>query len=172
MSGGVRLGREGVDAVTTVTEHLAARGLQFEVIPHEEAYTSIDEARALGIAADEVLKTLALATSQGRVLAVVPGSRRLDMRLVRKAVGDSHTRLLTEEELEREFPGIELGALPPLGSLFGVPVYVDPEVLTHETVVFAAGTQRESVRIRTQDLFREEEVRVVSLTRQGGGEEA
>lgn len=151
--------------MTTVTEHLAARGLQFDVVAHEAAYTSVDEARALGISADEVLKTLALATSQGRVLAVIPGSRRLDMRLVRKAVSDSHARLLTEEELEREFPDIELGALPPLGSLLGVPVYVDPEVLAHETVVFAAGTQRESVRIRTQELFREEEVRVVSLTR-------
>jgi Ala-tRNA(Pro) deacylase len=154
-----------VGAVTTVSEHLEARGLRFEVIPHEEAYTSVDEARALGIAADEVLKTVALATTHGRVLAVVPGSRRLDMKLVRRAVGDSRARLLTEEELEREFPGVELGALPPLGSLFKVPVYVDPEVLTHETVVFAAGTQRESIRIRTQDLFQEEEVRVVSLTR-------
>lgn len=167
------MGREGVGAVTKVTEHLKARGLQFEVIGHEETYTSVDEARALGIAADEVLKTLALATSHGRVLAVVPGSRRLDMRLVRKAVGDSHARLLTEAELEREFPDVELGALPPLGSLFGIPVYVDPEVLSHETVVFAAGTQRESVRVRTQDLFGEEEVRVVSLTRvPGAAEEA
>jgi prolyl-tRNA editing enzyme YbaK/EbsC (Cys-tRNA(Pro) deacylase) len=36
--------------------------------------------------------------------------------------------------------------LPPLGSLLGVPLVVDPEVLDHEVVVFAAGTETESVR--------------------------
>ena len=78
----------------------------------------------------------------------VPATCRLDMHLVQAAVGDRHVRLATEEELRRDFPGIELGALPPLGSLLGAPLYVDQEVLQHETVVFAAGSQTESVQIQ------------------------
>jgi prolyl-tRNA editing enzyme YbaK/EbsC (Cys-tRNA(Pro) deacylase) len=46
-----------------------------------------------------------------------------------------------------------LGALPPLGALVGANVFVDPEVLGHDTVVFAAGTQTESVKMSTQELF-------------------
>ena len=90
--------------------------------------------------------------ASGYALMAVPATGRLDMHLVQAAVGDPHVRLATEEELLRDFPGIELGALPPLGSLLGAPLYVDQEVLQHETVVFAAGSQTESVQIKMADL--------------------
>ncbi len=35
----------------TVEEHLQRKGVAFELVPHSRAYTSIDEARALGISA-------------------------------------------------------------------------------------------------------------------------
>ena len=69
------------------------------------------------------------------------------------------------EELVADFPEMELGALPPLGSLLGAPILVDPEVMANETVVVAAGSQTESVRARVDDLFRDEDVRVVEISR-------
>jgi Ala-tRNA(Pro) deacylase len=149
----------------SVADHLRARGVEFELIPHAQTYTSIDEARALGISADEVLKTVVVKTASGYALAVVPGTRRLDMHLVRDAVGDKHTRLATEEELERDFPGYELGSIPPLGSLVGAPLYVDPEVMDHDTVLFAAGTQTESVKVGRGLLFGGEPLTVSPLAR-------
>ena len=148
----------------TVDEHLKSKGVPFELIPHEEAYTSIDEARSLGIAADEVAKSVVLKTASGYALAVVPGTRRLDMKRVREAVGDKNARLASEDELHRDFADYELGALPPLGSLLGIPAYVDPEVMEHETLVFAAGSQTQSAKARTEDLFREERPTVTPLT--------
>jgi Ala-tRNA(Pro) deacylase len=149
----------------TVTEYLEGRGVSFEVIPHDRAYTSIEEARALGVAADEVLKTIVLNTEAGHALAVIPASRRLDINSAQEAVGDKHAQFATEEEMERDFPDYELGAVPPLGSLTGAPTYVDPEVMGHETVVFAAGSQNQSVKVRTEDLFRDEPVTRVPLTK-------
>ena len=150
--------------MSVVTDHLTERGVPFEAIPHEQAFTSITEATALGIAADEVAKTLVLRTGDGHALVVIPGSRRLDLRLAEEALGDKHAHLASEEELQRAFPGFELGAFPPLGTLLGgAPVYVDPEVMRHETLVFAAGTQTESVKLKTEDLFREGQVTVRPL---------
>ncbi|MGH2662789.1 MAG: aminoacyl-tRNA deacylase [Actinomycetota bacterium] len=151
--------------MATVAEHLQGRGVPFELIPHERTYTSIEEAQALGIAADEVLKTIVLDTAAGHALAVIPASQRLDIKRTREAVGDTHARFATEEEMERDFPGYELGALPPLGSLLGAPTYVDLEVLEHTTVVFAAGNQKESVKVRTEDLFRDEPHTPAPLTK-------
>jgi Ala-tRNA(Pro) deacylase len=151
--------------MSAVTDHLEGRGVAFEALRHEQAYTSIDEARALGIEADEVLKTLVIDTAKGHVAVVVPASRRLAMHAVQRAVGDRHARLASEEELRNDFPGFELGAFPPLSSLLGIPVVVDPEVMRHETVVFASGTQTGSVRCRTEDLFRNEAVELAELTR-------
>jgi Ala-tRNA(Pro) deacylase len=152
--------------MSVVTQHLEQRGSAFELLPHQQAYTSTDEARALGIDAGEVLKTLAVRTGPSYALMVIPASRRLDLHLVREALGDNHARLASEEELGRDFAGYQLGALPPLGGLLGSEVYVDPEVLGHETVAFAAGTQTESVKMRTQELFGSQQITTVPLVKQ------
>jgi len=149
--------------MTQVTGHLRTHGVRFAAIAHQQAYTSIAEARALGIEASEVLKTVAVRAAGGYALMAVPATGRLDMHLVRAAVGDRHARLATEEELLRDFPRIELGALPPLGSLLGAPLYVDLEVLQHETVVFAAGSQTESVQLKTADLLQHEQATALPL---------
>jgi Ala-tRNA(Pro) deacylase len=149
--------------MSALTEHLEQQGSAFELLPHRQAYTSTDEARALGIDAGEVLKTLAVRTGPGYVLAVIPASRRLDLHLVRDALGDHQARLASEEELARDFPGYQVGALPPLGALLGSEVFIDPEVLEHDLVVVAAGSQTESVRIRTRELLAGEQVTTVPL---------
>jgi Ala-tRNA(Pro) deacylase len=152
--------------MSALTEHLEQQGSTFELLPHRQAYTSTDEARALGIDAGEVLKTLAVRTGPGYVLAVIPASCRLDLHLVRDALGDHQARLASEEELARDFPGYQLGALPPLGTLLGSQLFIDPEVLEHDLVVFAAGTQTESVRMGTRELFGGEQITTVPLIKQ------
>jgi Ala-tRNA(Pro) deacylase len=152
--------------MSAVTEHLKQRGGAFELLVHRPASTAADEARALGVNTGEVLKTLAVRSGIGYALVVIPASRRLDLHLVRDALGDHQARLASEEELARDFAGYELGALPPLGALLGCAVYVDPEVLNHDLVVFAAGTRTESVRIRTRELFASEQVTTVPLVKQ------
>jgi Ala-tRNA(Pro) deacylase len=151
--------------MSLVTEYLDERGVAFEVVPHRRAFTSLQEARDLGVTADEVLKTIALQTRGKYVLAVVPASRRLDLRLVRDALDDPDARLASEAELQADFPGYELGALPPLGSLLGTPLLVDPEVMGHEVVVFAAGLETESVRVAVGELYQDEPLTLQQLTR-------
>jgi Ala-tRNA(Pro) deacylase len=148
-----------------VREHLERQGVTFEPIAHKQTYTSIAEARVLGINAAEVIKTIAVRVEGGYALMVVPSTCRLDMHLVQDVVNDRHARLATEEELQQRFPDVELGALPPLGSLLGAPVHVDPEVFGHDTVVFAAGSQTESVKVRTADLFQYEQVTTAPLVK-------
>ena len=100
------------------------------------------------------------------MLAVIPASCRLDLHLVREALGDHQARLASEEELGRDFAGYQLGALPPLGALLGSEVFIDPEVLEHDIVVFAAGAQTESVRMRAWELFASEQITTVPLIKQ------
>lgn len=149
--------------MSTITKRLEDAGARFEVLHHAKADTSIGEAIALHLPPDQVAKTLVLHTHDRLVPVVILASRRLDLRLARKAIGDRHARLATEEELERRFPGLELGAFPPIPWIYGTPAYVDPEVLEHQEIVFAAGDRTESVRMRTADLLPEAETIVVPL---------
>src|SRR4029453_11252831 len=88
-----------------------------------------------------------------------------DLQLARGALADNQARLVTEDELGHDFAGYQLGALPPLGGLLGAKVYVDPEVLGHDMVVFAAGTQTAPIRMRTKELFAGEGARTVPLVK-------
>jgi Ala-tRNA(Pro) deacylase len=147
-----------------VLRALRNRGAHFEILHHQPAYSALEEAITLGVPAKDVLKSVVLETNGGCALAVLGAGRKLDMALVRAATGDRGVRLATEVEIERELPGCELGAVPPLGSVVHVPVYVDGEVMGHPVVVFAAGSPTESVKGPADELFSGETVTVVPLT--------
>jgi Ala-tRNA(Pro) deacylase len=146
-----------------VTEYLDARGVPYEVIHHDPSTTSHDQARALHMDAGHVLKAVVIDTRGRHAVTVIPASRRLDMHLVREALDDPSAHLATENELQGDFPSIELGGAPALGWLSDAETLVDPSVLERDTVVFAAGTRTESVRIRTLDLFRGEQAAFVPI---------
>jgi Ala-tRNA(Pro) deacylase len=152
--------------MTRVTDYLERKGISFEVLEHEKAFTAAEEARSLHVDPHVVVKTMLVDTRWGRVLAVIPGDRRLDMQLLRDVVGDHHAHLATEIELTGTYPQIELGTLPPLGALLELPTFVDGDVMRHENVVFPAGSQTEAVRARTLDVFDHEHVTVTHLTRE------
>ncbi len=149
--------------MSLVIEYLNARGVPYEVIHHDPSMTSLEEASAVHTDADHVLKAVVIATRGGHAVAVIPASRRLDMHLVRKALDDPSAYLATEHELQSSFPSIELGGAPVLGWLLDAETLVDPCVLERDSVVFAAGTRSESVRVRTRDLFRGEHASFLPL---------
>lgn len=149
--------------MSNVTEHLERQGVDFEVLPHEPTMTSVAEAHALGISEDDVVKTVVLDVRTGHAFAVLPASCRIDLTKIREAINSRHVDFATEDEIERDYPEFELGAIPPLGALVRTPLIVDKQVLDHEEVVFAAGTKRESVRMRTQDLFEASMMKVADI---------
>jgi Ala-tRNA(Pro) deacylase len=151
--------------MTIVTDHLERLGVRFEVLPHERSETALEEAQALDIDPDEVLKVLVLDVESGHALAVLPASRRLDMDLAREALGDRRATLASEKEIADVFPEFEPGALPALPSLLHVPVVLDPLVLAHRKVTFAAGVQRESVRLESERLLRGATVTIAPISR-------
>ena len=137
----------------------------FEVLPHRQVFRASQEAQVLGVDADAVVKTVVLATADGYCLAVIPASCRLDLHLVGEVLGDAGVRLASEGELLAAFPRFELGVLPPLGDLLGIPVLIDPRVLRHDAIVFAGGIETESVKARTVDLFGEAPKQVAAIVR-------
>ncbi len=147
-----------------VEERLRQRGVPFSRLAHGRTYAAVDEAHAVHATPSEVVKTIAIKSRSGPVVAAIPASRRLDMDAVRFVLDDADARLETETEMEGDFPGCDLGALPPIGSLLHVPVYLDPEVMSHSTVVIPT-CQTESVRVETTRLFEGEVGTIAHLTR-------
>jgi Ala-tRNA(Pro) deacylase len=148
-----------------VIEYLETKEIPFEVLEHERAVTALEEAATLHLDPHVVVKTVLVDTRWGRILAVIPGDRRIDMQMLRDAVGDHFAHLASEVELTGVYPRLELGTLPPLGRLLELPTFVDGDVMRHEWVVFPAGSQTEAVRARSRDIFDREHVTITRLTR-------
>jgi prolyl-tRNA editing enzyme YbaK/EbsC (Cys-tRNA(Pro) deacylase) len=94
---------------------------------------------------------------------VLPSGERLDMNLVRDVLDDPEATLAREDEITHDFGGFELGALPPIAPLLGVDTVVDPTVKDHGPVVFAGGTQTESVKVDAEELFSFQPVRFLQV---------
>jgi Ala-tRNA(Pro) deacylase len=73
-------------------------------------------------------------------------------------------QLATEDEFVSRFPGCEIGAMPPFGNLFGLPVYVDPALEKDEYIYFNAGNHVQTVRLRYRDYEKLVHPRVVRMT--------
>jgi len=149
--------------MTTLTDYLDRESIAYELLRHERTFTGIDEARVLGIQADEVLKTIVLDSRGRHVAAVLPSGERLDLALVREVLGDPEASLANENEITHDFGGFELGALPPIAPLLGVETLVDLTVKAHGPVIFAAGTQTESMKVDVAALFDTQPVDFVQI---------
>jgi Ala-tRNA(Pro) deacylase len=143
-------------AVEDLTRVLDEAGVGYDLLPHVHTISATTEAEALGLATRAVAKTLIVKTQDGYVRVVLQGSERLDLRKLRSLLGGNKhdVRLASEEDLGRDFPEFELGAVPPVGGGRRDPVVVDSRVAEREALVLEAGSHEESVRLATDDLIR------------------
>lgn len=135
-----------------ISDYLSERGVNFDVVTHTETFSAIQEARTLGIEAGEVAKVVVIHHQDGMALLALPARSHADMKAVREALGDHDLRLATEDEMFRDLPDYAPGTVPPLGELVGARLYLDAHLAENETVVFAAGTHTDSIRMRMSDL--------------------
>jgi Ala-tRNA(Pro) deacylase len=144
--------------VTTndVTRALDEGGARYELLPHAHTESALDEAKALGVDPAEVGKTLVLSIPEGYVRAIIPADCRVDIRRVREFVGagKKHVHLATEDDLSRDYPEFDLGAVPPVGGSRRDRVVLDRRLAERESIVVEAGSHDESVRISIVELVR------------------
>jgi Ala-tRNA(Pro) deacylase len=129
-------------------------GVAYETIPHTAAYTAQGVAAAVHVRGNEVAKSTVVKIDDGFGLAVLPAPRRVNLDALRRMTGSRKVALATEVEMAGLFPGCEVGAMPPFGNLYGVPVWVDESLQKDPTIVFNAGNHREVVRMAFADFER------------------
>ena len=145
---------------------LEEAGIAYESLSHAHTESATAEAEALHVSPGEVAKTLIVTTPIGHVRAVILASARVDMHKLREVlhVPGKQLRLATEEELARDYPEFDLGAVPPFGGSRDEPVVIDTRLMERETVVLEAGSHEESVRIATEDLRKLTHARVAEIS--------
>jgi prolyl-tRNA editing enzyme YbaK/EbsC (Cys-tRNA(Pro) deacylase) len=100
--------------VKAIVEFLDGQGVAQELVAHESAMSAAAEARVAHLPTDQVAKTVLLHDGSVYVIAAGSASARPDLRKVRELLGATRNlRLATEDEIARDFPTLEVGAVPP-----------------------------------------------------------
>ncbi|MEM2954967.1 MAG: YbaK/EbsC family protein, partial [Candidatus Nanoarchaeia archaeon] len=81
----------------------------------------------------------------------LPATYKIDFKKLKAASGAKTIELAKEEELKTLFPDCEIGALPPFGNLYNIPVVIDKSAENNDEIVFSAGNHKETVKMKYVD---------------------
>jgi Ala-tRNA(Pro) deacylase len=134
-----------------IREYLDTNEVQYEWLPHPQAYTAQEVAHSLHLSGKLLAKTVVVDADGGQVMAVLPASSRLSLAKLKDELQAARVELMVESELAALFPDCDLGAIPPFGNLYGMNVLIDDRLVKSEEIVFTAGTHRDAIRMRYSD---------------------
>jgi Ala-tRNA(Pro) deacylase len=141
-------------AVTKIKEYLDANQIRYVTITHSPAYTSQKTAASAHVPGKELAKTVIVRVDGQLAMAVLPGSHQVDFGLLKEAVGASKIELASEDDFRDKFPDCEVGAMPPFGNLYDMPVYVAETLSEDDEIAFNACSHTELIRMSYEDFSR------------------
>jgi len=133
---------------------LDERHAPYATLTHDRTVTAHDTAHAAHVGEQQFAKTVMLKIDGALAMLVMPAAYRVDLTRLSRALGGSSVELATEDEFKGAFPDCELGAMPPFGHLYGMPVYVDARLSGHQDIAFNAGSHTDAVRMSYADFER------------------
>ena len=137
--------------VKKVKEFLDGAGVKYIVVSHAPAYTAQEIAASAHIPGRELAKTVMVKLDGKMAMAVLPASHVVDFDKLKQVAGSAKAELASEDEFRSLFPECEVGAMPPFGNLYDIPVYAERGLTEDEEIAFNAGSHKELFRMAYRD---------------------
>ena len=124
----------------------------YEVLPHREVFTANEVAQTSHVPGRVLAKPVLIHDPEGGYsLVVVSAHQHVDLTAFHRFTGHTRGRIASETEIAWLFPDCEVGAMPPIGRLYGLPTYLDEEFRDEPDIYFQAGNHHEVVRMAFTD---------------------
>ncbi|MFO7953187.1 aminoacyl-tRNA deacylase [Thioalkalivibrio sp.] len=137
----------------TLNNFLDEHSVTYQLVRHPHSDSASRTAEAAHVPGDAVAKAVLLVEEDGQYrLAIVPATRRVKLGRLHRLLGE-HVGLATEEEVAHVFADCERGAIPALGSAFGLETLVDDSLLEQRDVYLEAGDHESLVHLREADFL-------------------
>lgn len=137
--------------IRKLKEFLDTAGVKYIVVSHAPAYTAQEIAASAHIPGKELAKTVIVKLDGKMAMAVLPASHVVDFDKLKQAAGSAKAELASEDEFRSLFPECEVGAMPPFGNLYDIPVYAERALTEGEEIAFNAGSHKELFRMAYKD---------------------
>ncbi len=140
--------------LTRLREFLDSNVVSYQVLSHPESYTAQELAAVERVPGRDLAKVVVLSSGSKYLMVVLLAPYHVDLKKACAATGKRNLEIAKEREFVGLFPNCELGAMPPFGNLFDMPVWVDDSLTRDEEIVFNAGTHTQAVRMKYADFAR------------------
>ena len=131
----------------TLENFLRSKGSQYEVVQHPLTHNSIETAEMAHIPGDRLAKTVLLEDEHGYVAAVLPSTHHIWLSELCEKVGRGLT-LADESEIRELFKDCDAGAVPPVGSAYGMQTYLDESLTRQPDIYFEAGDHQALIHMQ------------------------
>jgi Ala-tRNA(Pro) deacylase len=140
---------------TRISDYLDSHHISYQSNKHSPAYTAQGIAQAQHLSGKKLAKVVMVMADNNRlIMAVVPASYHIDLNRLSRLLSTNWIRLATEEEFKDIFPECELGAMPPLGNIYHLDVWIDDALMSYSNISFNAGTHAETIQMSFSDFDR------------------
>jgi Ala-tRNA(Pro) deacylase len=147
-----------------VLEYLEQEKTHFRVTVHEPAYTARQLARVENVQPELVAKTVVVEADGKFYICVLPADRLIDFKVLRRCLGAQKAGLASEAEMVGLFGDSEIGAEPPFGAHYNLPVLMDESLSSDKQIVFLAGAHTKSIWMEMGEYLRLVKPRIVRFT--------
>src|SRR5690606_25686144 len=139
-----------------LTAQLESLHIDYKASEHEPVLTSQEAAKVRGVSLESGAKAMVMLADKQPIMVVVPGNKKVDAKALKKLYGFKDVEMVSREKLV-ELAGLQPGAVPPMGSLFSLPTYVDTSLGENKLINFNAGRHDRSIEMSYNDFLRVEQ---------------
>lgn len=123
--------------------------IKYEVVEHKKVFTAFDSAETQHEKLSEVAKAVLLKGKKNLYLAVLPAGNNCDFKALSKLAEDKLS-MAKEKDINTQLK-TKIGLIPPFGSLFKLPIFLDKKLLKNKKINLPAGSYTESVIMNMKD---------------------
>lgn len=153
--------------VNNITRLLDSRKISYTVFETPaEKLGALEAAQFLNVSPEVVFKTIVVTRDKGKkpILALIPGSRTVDLKLVAAFLGEKKVHLPTEREAE-QITGLQAGGISPLALINkGFQVVIDSLAEVYMEIHISGGQRGLNIRLPVADLIKLTNARIASIS--------
>jgi len=121
--------------------------VKYEILKHKTVFTAFDKAKTLRVKENIIGKTLVVKMDKNYALVLVPANKNLDKDKLRKTAKAKSIDFVKEAWIKKNIKGAKIGAVPPFGSLWKLPTFVDKSLLLQPKIIVNSGDHKFSLKL-------------------------
>ena len=130
-----------------IIKHLKENKIRYEEIQHKTVYTAYDKSATLKVPSKIIGKTLAVKLDKTPALVLIAANKNLDIIKLKKLAKAKKINFLGEVWMKKNLKGTKIGAIPPFGSLWKLPLFIDRGLLKEPKIIINSGDHNFSIKI-------------------------